>query len=283
MEWLNIHATKLRAPEYIGCDPVARATWLNLLAYCCEQENGGTIKGGANWKDRQWQQSCGVTLEEIRSSAPLVVINGNDVSVWSYPVNSQNIVQAKREVAITNGRLGGRPKKNPGETQGKPRNNPEITNVGFEKKPTENQRRNPEITQPKPRDNQQETNVEKRNGNGKGKGNDNDKEKKREGEGKETREALPPLASEDLFGADEPPPPRTIDPPDQRTFADLRIMHPAIFIGKDEREDWQRTFATYGWDCMDGMARRLAKQGKERIFLSDAQAWLARNTEDVTA
>jgi hypothetical protein len=65
MIYLNLKTSTLRAPEYIGSEPTARATWLNLC-YCCEQENGGTIDGCAQWKDRQWQQTAGVTLAEVR-------------------------------------------------------------------------------------------------------------------------------------------------------------------------------------------------------------------------
>ena len=44
MNWINIETKTLRAPEYIGADPVQRATWLNLLGYCSEQENGGKLQ-----------------------------------------------------------------------------------------------------------------------------------------------------------------------------------------------------------------------------------------------
>jgi len=97
MEWLNIHAPTLRAPEYIGSEPIARATWLNLMAYCCEQENGGRMVGAAQWKDRQWQQTCGVTKREVFNSDPLIVVDGDDIVVWRYPAEKEAEVQAKRE------------------------------------------------------------------------------------------------------------------------------------------------------------------------------------------
>lgn len=104
MEWLNTHLSTLRAPEYIGCEPVARATWLNVLGYCCEQENGGRIIGAANWKCRQWQQACGVTLREVQGAAPLVTIEGDDILVWRYPIEKQAEVQARREAGARGGR-----------------------------------------------------------------------------------------------------------------------------------------------------------------------------------
>lgn len=109
MEWLNIHIPILRAPEYIGSEPSARAAWLNVLAYCCEQENGGKILGGASWKDRQWQQTCGVTLAEVNEAHPLLSIVGSDVIVWKYPVEKEELVRERREW----GKKGGRPAKKP--------------------------------------------------------------------------------------------------------------------------------------------------------------------------
>lgn len=156
MNWLNVRTETFRAPEYIGSEPVSRATWFNITAYCCEQENGGRIIGAATWKDRQWQQTCGVTLEEVRNSAPLLVIDGNDVVVWRYPIERELEVQelrslgraggrakseAKQRAARENGAKGGRPKTqqeeetqagNPTKTQQNPiqRNGMEVQGNG---------------------------------------------------------------------------------------------------------------------------------------------------------
>jgi hypothetical protein len=121
MEWINIHAPTLRAPEYIGSEPLARATWFNVLAYCCEQENNGRIVGGAGWKDRQLQQTCGVTREEVMASAPLLEIDGNDVVVWRYPSEKQDIVQARREAGSKGGKSKGSSKP-----EAKPKQNPAL-------------------------------------------------------------------------------------------------------------------------------------------------------------
>ena len=97
MNWLNIHLATLRSPVYLGSAPVERATWLQLLAYCADQENGGCIAGAALWKDRQWQQTCGVMAREVRAASRLVSIEGNDVRVLFYPVDKEAEVQAKRQ------------------------------------------------------------------------------------------------------------------------------------------------------------------------------------------
>jgi hypothetical protein len=123
MEWINIHAPWLRAPEYIGSDPVSRATWFNVLAYCCEQENGGRIVGGANWKDRQWQQTCGVTRDEVEAANLLLSVDGNDVIVWRYPVDKEQAVRQQREA----GKRGGRPVNNPPIN---PPENPRVNPLG---------------------------------------------------------------------------------------------------------------------------------------------------------
>ncbi|MCC6414605.1 MAG: hypothetical protein IT582_01675 [Opitutaceae bacterium] len=75
----------LRAPEYIGSDPIERATWLNLIAYCCEQENGGVIAGAALWKDRQWLFACGSTRRQIQRAGNLLRWDGNNLVVLLFP------------------------------------------------------------------------------------------------------------------------------------------------------------------------------------------------------
>jgi len=96
----------LRSEQYIGSDPIARATWLNVLAWCCEQENGGRIEGAASWGDRRWQQTCGVTKDEVGLSAPLLVWDIGALIVWNYPLTKQQQVQHNREI----GSIGGQAK-----------------------------------------------------------------------------------------------------------------------------------------------------------------------------
>lgn len=103
MNWLNIHTSTLRSPEVIGSSPVERATWLLVLAHCVEQENGGKIEGALAWKCRQWQQTCGVTLREIRASSRLLRFDGDDLICNFYPHSKEEEVKNKREA----GRAGG--------------------------------------------------------------------------------------------------------------------------------------------------------------------------------
>jgi len=69
MIWINIKTTTLRESEYISASPTQQATWLKLLAYCSEHENGGVIHGAGGWNERAWLFGCGITLDEVRDHA----------------------------------------------------------------------------------------------------------------------------------------------------------------------------------------------------------------------
>lgn len=97
MEWLNIRTSTLHSPEYIGSGPCERATWFNVSMWCAQQENSGRIKGARAWKDRQWQQTCGVSKREVDNAKILLPWVGDDLTVWNYPIAKQEEVLAKRE------------------------------------------------------------------------------------------------------------------------------------------------------------------------------------------
>lgn len=107
MDWLNIHRSTLATEQFLGCEPVQRATWLCLMAYCADQENGGRIEGASEWGDRKWQQVVRVTKGEVSESCPLWSWDGGAVVVWAYPVEKEAEVRRNRE----NGGKGGRPPK----------------------------------------------------------------------------------------------------------------------------------------------------------------------------
>lgn len=127
MNYLNLHTDTLRSAEYLGADPIERATWLNLMGWCASQENGGIISGGSSWTDRKWQQLCGITKAEVELISELYHFDPDgNLQVRFYPSDKESEVRTKRETARTNGRKGGRPPK---ETQGR-------TNVGSQSEPT---------------------------------------------------------------------------------------------------------------------------------------------------
>lgn len=104
MRWLNLEVSYQRSPEYAGSEPVNRATWLNLLLHCCEQENSGFIENCGDWKCRQWQQTCGVTLDEVKAESLLWSWEGNSVQVKFYPLEQQHQIQAKRVAGSVGGK-----------------------------------------------------------------------------------------------------------------------------------------------------------------------------------
>lgn len=107
MIWINIKTTTLRESEYISASPTQQATWLKLLAYCSEHENGGVIHGAGGWNERAWLFGCGITLDEVRDQCGLWSFNGTgSLAVWNYPVEKELEVVAKREA----GKRGGQAK-----------------------------------------------------------------------------------------------------------------------------------------------------------------------------
>jgi hypothetical protein len=103
MQWLNLNSETLDSEEFVGSEPVDRATWLCLLRYCAGQENGGRIRDCKAWADRKWQQLCRVTKTEIERASKLWKWKGDDLIVFAYPSDQEAVILAKRE----GGRVGG--------------------------------------------------------------------------------------------------------------------------------------------------------------------------------
>lgn len=96
MEWLKLELRNLRGQQYLGSEPVARATWLSLLGYCADTENGGVIENCASWPDRKWQQVVGVTTEEAHLETELYTWEGENLRVEFYPSEGESVVKARR-------------------------------------------------------------------------------------------------------------------------------------------------------------------------------------------
>lgn len=122
MEWIKLDLRTLRSPAYIGSEPIARATWLNLLAYCADEENGGRIRNCAGWKDRMWQQLVGVTLEEVHLETDLIHWDGDDLVVEMYPTTTESMVKARRSAGKKGGEnfASSKPEANPDFASSKP-------------------------------------------------------------------------------------------------------------------------------------------------------------------
>ena len=107
MNWIPITTKTRTAPEFIGSEPVHRATWLCLMLYCAEHETGGRIPDCSSWGDRRWMQTVGVTKDEIRLETPLYSFAGTDLVVWGYDPKYEDIIRAKREGGRIGGKLSG--------------------------------------------------------------------------------------------------------------------------------------------------------------------------------
>ncbi|MEO0797462.1 MAG: hypothetical protein AAFX93_20100 [Verrucomicrobiota bacterium] len=112
MNWLNIETKTLRSEEYVSSEPTERAAWLSLTGWCAEQENGGVIKDCRNWKDRKWQQLCGVFKNEVDSAENLLVWKGDDLCVLFYPVEKEAEIRAKRKAGKVGGKASGKARRN---------------------------------------------------------------------------------------------------------------------------------------------------------------------------
>jgi hypothetical protein len=113
MQFLNLFIPDLRSEHYLGSEPTDRATWLNLMAFCAEQENSGRIVGCAQWKNRMWEQLCGVTKDEVSRESSLWVWEGDDLLPWNYPTEKEAIVKRKRTIGKLGGKASGKARREP--------------------------------------------------------------------------------------------------------------------------------------------------------------------------
>lgn len=127
MNWINLEIRTLRSPAYVGSDPTERATWLNVLAFCTEQENGGRIAGAAAWRDRQWQQVCGVTRREVLNASRLLTMDGDTLVVAFYPVDKEEQVRSSRKAGREGGLRSGQARRTGTPERSDPSSDPSPT------------------------------------------------------------------------------------------------------------------------------------------------------------
>jgi hypothetical protein len=260
MDWMNIHIpTALRSPEYVGSSPTERGTWLSVLAYACEIECGGRLPGAAAWKDRQWQQACGVTLREIKSAYRLLRADGDDLLVNGYPLASEKQVVEGRK----NAKAGAMARWGKRDALGHaPRHEGMWSKSVHTAMPSDDAK-----------------------GEGEGEG-----EGKGEGDaGKPAAHAPPPDQQiDDIMKTDQATAARIASEPVVVVYSwqDWRREHPRVGIartGEDGDADaWRDLWKTYGRECFDGMYRVVLDgiiEGK-KVWYSQAAEWLAKNTKD---
>lgn len=103
MNWINLRTELLRTPEFMSAKDGAIETWLRVLAYCCEQENGGSMTGSNSWSDKVWTCAAGVSKQQVIDAFPLIKETESGYVIVGYPQSKQAEVEAKREA----GRKGG--------------------------------------------------------------------------------------------------------------------------------------------------------------------------------
>lgn len=238
MDWLNIHTSTLDSPDFVRCDPIRRATWLMLMRYCIGQENGGVIAGAASWGDTTWQQLARVKLREVKSECSLWSWDGGSLKVAFYPVEKEDEVRARREMARTNGQRGGRPRG---------------TDVGYASE-----------TDHKP------TSVIFAKAEGEWKGNG------MEGEGEQKSAAAPPPSREIDQGDICTPSTPTPAAPITRSWMDWRLTigRHRVYLDREGNAEtaWAELFARAGWDeftkAWEYCAGKTAKSDG-KVFLSN--------------
>lgn len=90
MQYVNLSISILSSAEFVGSEPIDRATWLCLLRYCVIHENSGVIEACAEWADRKWQQLACVTRDEVMGrECQLWSLEGTNIVVFGYPIEQQ--------------------------------------------------------------------------------------------------------------------------------------------------------------------------------------------------
>lgn len=103
MNWINLRTELLRTPEFLGAKDGAIETWLRVLAYCCEQENGGVMEGSENWSEKVWTCAAGVSKQQVIDAEPLIQVKDGNHVVLGYPKEKQAEIEAKREAGKKGG------------------------------------------------------------------------------------------------------------------------------------------------------------------------------------
>jgi hypothetical protein len=128
MQYLNMPTAVFHAPEFLLASPTERGIWIALVAHCVQQENDGIIADCADWEDMVWMQLCGTNAARIRGKSHLWRFVGTSLAIANYNTYTVSNTRTNRRnpASAQNGKLGGRPRKNPPENE-KTGNLPEKT------------------------------------------------------------------------------------------------------------------------------------------------------------
>jgi len=79
MDWLNLHASTVDGPEFIGASSAQRGTWMSLILLSISEDMGGSIAGCREWTDAQWMDCAGIRGNELEVPCDLFWWSGIDL------------------------------------------------------------------------------------------------------------------------------------------------------------------------------------------------------------
>lgn len=97
MNWFNFYCASLRTSIFAERTREQIGQWFMFVNYCCQHENGGTIKGCKDWPDRRWLLTVGDTPEG--NPELLHFDTFGNLHVQEYPIQMELQTQAKRRAA----------------------------------------------------------------------------------------------------------------------------------------------------------------------------------------
>lgn len=99
MHYISLPTSLMRNQDFLSSSAEEIAIWLQLLAYCAEEESGGIIPHADTLTDRVWYRMCGQPADIIRQCTHLLAWSddGTTLTVLHYPLAQQAQLQAQRD------------------------------------------------------------------------------------------------------------------------------------------------------------------------------------------
>lgn len=103
MQYLSVELRLLRSEEFASAEPSQQATWLKLLAYCADQENGGMVRDALKWRDRECA-ILGFARSDLDQPCGLWTFKLGHLYVFGYSLRHEQSVVAKRKGGVKGSR-----------------------------------------------------------------------------------------------------------------------------------------------------------------------------------
>lgn len=99
MNYLNLELTMICREPFIDADTAEIGTWLRMMTYACQQENGGVLKGAALWSNEKLLKTCGVSKRDVLRCTRLLHKDNDDLILEAYPTEAAKTLAVKRVAA----------------------------------------------------------------------------------------------------------------------------------------------------------------------------------------